>query len=260
MSNDAPIGIFDSGLGGLSVTANIRRLMPHENLLFWGDSAYAPYGTKTPDQIRERCFNIADHLLNEGVKAIVIACNTATSVCAHELRERYPIPIIGMEPALKLACDRGHGKSQRIIVAATNLTLREQKFASLMNRFQSNNTIWKQPCPDLVTIVESGHLGHQQEVNQALERYFASYDLQTIDSIVLGCTHFVFYRNYFRTFCPPQVAIIDGNEGTANRLHELLLQNHELSERSELGQLEISNSDDSTSINRLSWDLLQSMS
>ena len=103
MTSDAPIGIFDSGLGGLSVTAAIRNLLPQENLLYFGDSAYAPYGIKEPGQITQRCRVIGDRFMDQGIKAMVIACNTATSVCVDEMRRRYPVPVIGMEPALKLA-------------------------------------------------------------------------------------------------------------------------------------------------------------
>lgn len=260
MASDAPIGIFDSGLGGLSVTASIRRLMPAENILFFGDSAHAPYGTKTAEQVRQRCFTIVDDLLAQGAKAIVIACNTATSVCATALRERYSVPIIGMEPALKLACDMGRGRPQRVIVAATPLTLQEQKFADLMARFQADHTIWKQPCPDLVTIVESGHLPQHQVVNSALERYFKHYDLGQIDSIVLGCTHFVFYRNYFQDFCPPQVAIVDGNAGTARQVHNMLSETDMLNSSGKEGHLQVSNSDPSTQIQERSYELLDYMS
>ena len=155
---------------------------------------------------------------------MVIACNTATSAAVNDLREHYDIPIIGMEPALKVACDRGdvpsdpHHIPQRVIVAATPLTLRERKFAKLMDRFDSNNTIFKEPCPDLVEIVESGRLGDHDLVMRTLHGYFDQYDMEHIDSVVLGCTHFVFYRDYFRELLPERAAVIDGNEGTVRHL------------------------------------------
>lgn len=222
MSSDAPIGVFDSGLGGLSVVRQIRADMPRENIVFFGDSAHAPYGIKTVEEIRGYCFSIGDHLVDAGAKAIVVACNTATSACVQEMRERYSIPIIGMEPALKVACDRGGGTPQNVIVAATPLTLRERKFARLMARFQDTHHIEKQPCPDLVTIVESGRLTDRGLVMETLHRYFDRYDLAHTDSVVLGCTHFIFFRDYFREFMPDNVAIIDGNEGTVRHLHVIL--------------------------------------
>lgn len=135
MASTAPIGVFDSGLGVFPWRV-IRRDMPNEHVLYFGDSANAPYGTrKSPEQVRELSDVIVKRFV-EQVKAVVIACNTATSAAANELRDRYDIPIIGMEPALKVACDRGHGNRQRVIVAAT-LTLRNAKFAVLMGSFQS---------------------------------------------------------------------------------------------------------------------------
>ena len=135
MASTAPIGVFDSGLGGISVAREIRRDMPNERVLYFGDSANAPYGTKSPEQVRELSDAIVKRFVEQGVKAVVIACNTATSAAANELRDRYDIPIIGMEPALKVACDRGHVTRQRVIGAATPLTLRVRKCAGLMERF-----------------------------------------------------------------------------------------------------------------------------
>ena len=169
MTSTAPIGVFDSGLGGISVVRQIVQDMPHERVLYFGDSANAPYGTKTPQEVRRLSFDIMERFMSQGVKAVVIACNTATSAAVNALRDHYDIPIIGMEPALKVACDRGDTAAgdgtaparhmpQHVIVAATPLTLREHKFAALMDRFKANNMISPQPCPDLVEIVESGRL------------------------------------------------------------------------------------------------------
>ena len=152
MEHSQPIGIFDSGLGGISVLRELHTLLPKEHFLYFGDSAYAPYGIKDKASITERCITICDDLVARGAKAIVVACNTATSACVGVLRERYDLPIVGMEPALKVACEQGD--HQRIIVMATPLTLREEKFARLMERFQDAHTIYRQPCPRLVEIVE----------------------------------------------------------------------------------------------------------
>lgn len=138
---------FRFRFGGISVAREIRRDMPNEHVLYFGDSANAPYGTKSPEQVRELSDVIVKRFVEQGVKAVVIACNTATSAAANELRDTYDIPIIGMEPALKVACDRGHGKRQRVIVAATPLTLRERKFAVLMDRFKADHTIFRSPAP-----------------------------------------------------------------------------------------------------------------
>ena len=169
----------DSGLGGISVVRQIRTDLPHERILYFGDSANAPYGTKTPEQVRDLSFRIVEDFVEQGAKAVVIACNTATSSAVQELREHYDIPIIGMEPALKVACDRGHGERQSVIVAATPLTLRERKFAALMHRFEDAHTIHKQPCPRLVEIVERGELDDHDLVMRTLHDYFDQYDSPT---------------------------------------------------------------------------------
>lgn len=245
MASNAPIGVFDSGLGGISVVREIRKEMPGERIVYFGDSANAPYGTKSPEEVRKLSFAIVERFIAMGVKAIVIACNTATSAAVNDLRATYDLPIISMEPALKVACDRGHGEPQRVIVAATPLTLREKKFTALMNRFSATNTIYRQPCPDLVEIVEHDQLEDHDLVMRTLHRYFDSYDLESIDSVVLGCTHFVFYRDYFRELLPASTAIIDGNEGTARHLHDLLAAADELAAPDAEGSVTLENSDTS---------------
>ena len=244
MSSSAPIGVFDSGLGGISVARQIAKDMPAEHVLYFGDSANAPYGIKTPEQVRALSFDIVERFVRQGVKAVVIACNTATSA------------------AVKVACDRGdvpsdpHHIPQRVIVAATPLTLRERKFAKLMDRFDSNNTIFKEPCPDLVEIVESGRLGDHDLVMRTLHGYFDQYDMEHIDSVVLGCTHFVFYRDYFRELLPERAAVIDGNEGTVRHLGVVLESLGKLAPEDATGGVELANSDPSERIAELSRKLL----
>ena len=269
MTSTAPIGVFDSGLGGISVVRQIVQDMPHERVLYFGDSANAPYGTKTPQEVRRLSFDIMERFMSQGVKAVVIACNTATSAAVNALRDHYDIPIIGMEPALKVACDRGDTAAgdgpaparhmpQHVIVAATPLTLREHKFAALMDRFKANNMISPQPCPDLVEIVESGRLCDHDLVMRTLHRYFDGYDLPSIDSGVLGCTHFVFYRDYFRELLPSTTAIIDGNRGTVRHLGMVLESLGKLAPEEMDGGIEIANSDSGERIAALSRELLHS--
>ena len=256
MASTAPIGVFDSGLGGISVAREIRRDMPNERVLYFGDSANAPYGTKSPEQVRELSDAIVKRFVEQGMKAVVIACNTATSAAANELRDRYDIPIIGMEPALKVACDRGHGNRQRVIVAATRLTLRERKFAVLMDRFKADHTIFPEPCPGLVEIVEHGQLDDHDVVMRTLHQYFDQYDLSTIDAVVLGCTHFVFYRDYFRELLPDTAEIIDGNEGTVRHLGVVLESLGKLAPEDTEGDIKLANSDTSVRIAQLAQSLL----
>ncbi|PLS31164.1 glutamate racemase [Bifidobacterium margollesii] len=255
MSSHAPIGVFDSGLGGLSVVRQIRKDMPNETVMYFGDSAHAPYGLRRPEEIRDFCFSICDRFVERGVKGIVVACNTATAAAVNDLRARYDIPIIGMEPALKVACDRGNGVRQHIVVAATPLTLKERKFEKLMDRFDSLHDIRKQPCPDLVGIVESGRLSDRDLVMRTLHGYFDRYDIAHTDSVVLGCTHFVFYRDYFRELFAHS-AILDGNEGTVRHLHVVLESLGQLADEDQRGTVSVENSKDSPDVLALSHDLL----
>ncbi|BAQ31036.1 glutamate racemase [Bifidobacterium scardovii] len=261
MASTAPIGVFDSGLGGISVARQIMKDMPHERVLYFGDSANAPYGTRPPEQVRELSFAIVERFVRQGVKAVVIACNTATSAAVNELRDHYDIPIIGMEPALKVACDRGDRPDgthvpQRVIVAATPLTLREHKFAALMDRFKADNVISPEPCPGLVEIVEHGRLSDRDLVMRTLHGYFDQYDLHAIDAVVLGCTHFVFYREYFRDLLPSTAAIIDGNEGTVRHLGVVLESLGKLAPEAASGSIELDNSSSEPRIDALAHALL----
>ena len=228
MNKNSPIGVFDSGMGGISVLSTLHEYMPNEDLIYLGDSKYNPYGTKTKKEITERCIAICDAFMKMNVKAIVIACNTATSACIPLLRKRYPIDIVGMEPALKVACSQG--EHQNIAVWATELTLSEKKFSNLMKRFQDAHCIRRVPCPKLVRIVEEDALQDEDRVQEALDEYLASSDVQNLNSIVLGCTHFIFYKKILRKKIPASIKIIDGNLGTVHHLKDLLTEKKLLNE------------------------------
>ncbi len=207
------IAVFDSGLGGLSVLRELTKIMPHENFLYYGDSAHAPYGTKTTAQVRELTVQAIDALMPLGVKAVVIACNTATSAAIDTLRCRYPDTIVvGIEPAIKLAAD--HCPHGRIIVMATEVTLREEKFCHLMQPFQASHEILRLPCPRLVEFVEQGMLDGPEP-----EAYLREVLLPCVNddtsSIVLGCTHFPFLRPLISQLTGGSIPIFDGGEGTA---------------------------------------------
>ena len=238
MVND-PIGIFDSGLGGISVLSVAQKQLPKEDFVFLGDSKYNPYGTKTKEEITQRCLAICDWFVSQHVKAIVIACNTATSACVDLLRNRYDIPIIGMEPALKVACEIG--PKQHIAVWATELTLKEQKFARLMDRFDDEHTIYRVPCPQLVRIVEEDQLDNESMIERVLTEYL--HQSPKVDSIVLGCTHFLFYRNFLKKLLPEDVHLVDGNWGTIRHLEDILKQKGELNDQG--GSIVWKNSDPS---------------
>ena len=251
MNEYSPIGIFDSGLGGISVLKTCLKVLPEEHFIYYGDSAHSPYGTKSKEVILKRCIEICDDFINKGVKAIVIACNSATSVAVQTLRERYPVPIIGMEPALKVAVNEK--KNKTIVVMATPLTLKEEKFAKLMHQYNTC-TIVKMPCPDFVGIVENNLLDDQQAVNHQINQYKQELANKDIDSVVLGCTHFVFLKKVIQNYFGASTVLIDGNLGTANHLKHLLEEHNLLAQHNK--KVEIFNSDESKI--PLSYQLLTS--
>lgn len=216
-SEQRPIGVFDSGVGGISVLGTLMRELPMEDFLYYGDTAHAPYGTKPREEVLRCADAVMAHLLARDVKAVVIACNTATAVAASELRARLTLPIIGMEPALKPAHALRHGG--QILVLATPMTLSLPKFQSLMARYGEGAV--PVPCPGLMEKVE-------QEDWAAAERYLtaqlAPWNMAQVDAVVLGCTHYVFLREILRGMLPERVAIVDGNLGTAHQLKRVLVE------------------------------------
>jgi glutamate racemase len=218
---NSPIGIFDSGMGGVSVLAEAIRQLPNEKFIYVGDSKNAPYGVKSIDELRKLSFDICDMLVERGVKAIVVACNTATSAAVNELRGRYEIPVIGMEPALKPAVIQNMGKN--VAVLATEVTLREEKFAKLTDKFRESANIISIPSPSLVTLVESGTLEGEYAESE-IRRVFKYLDPKGLSAVVLGCTHFVFLKNTIRKVLGKKVGIYHGNVGTVRQLRRLIME------------------------------------
>ena len=214
-ARDEWILVFDSGLGGISVLRELVQVLPGERFLYFGDSQNAPYGTRATEEVRELTQRCIASLMPRGVKAVVIACNTATAAAIEALRAQYPEKIVvGMEPALKLAAERHAGG--RILVMATNVTLREHKFCALMDRFSSVCRVVPLPCPGLVEYIEAGCL-HTPEVREYLQALLAPALTDGVDAIVLGCTHFPFLKPLIRELAGPQVEILDGGAGTAQQ-------------------------------------------
>ncbi len=221
MKKNYPIGVFDSGLGGLSVARTIRQLLPNESIVYFGDSKHAPYGTKSIERVVARSEEIVETLLSVPVKAIVIACNTATSAAAEQLRNKYPdVVIIGMEPAIKPALQQSHSK---ICVLATEMTLREVKFNALIAQLKATDRIVKCPAPQLVEYVESTRPDEVQ-LRAILDELLADI-CGKVDAVVLGCTHYLFVKAQIQDYLGPHIKIYDGNLGTAlhlkNRLEQL---------------------------------------
>lgn len=184
---EAPIAVFDSGVGGLSVLAEVQRLLPHESLLYFADCGHIPYGEKSPEFIRQRCKVMAGFFREQGAKALVIACNTATVAAVADLRRDFPEwPIVGMEPAVKPAA--AATRSGVVGVLATTGTLQSAKFAALLDRFATDVRVITQPCPGLVELIESGDL-HSAELRALLQHYVEPLLANGCDTIILGCTH-----------------------------------------------------------------------
>lgn len=217
---DGFVGVFDSGLGGISVLKCLARELPHEDFVFFGDSAHNPYGEKTKDQILSYATSIVDQMVAQGAKAIVIACNTATSVAAATLRAQRPdLPILGVEPALKPATE--HDPHRRILVMATPVTLRLDKFHRLAQEYGSDSEVIAVPCPGLAHRIEQGDLD-APDLHELLVDLVGPY-AGKVDSVVLGCTHYPFVVRQIRAVVG-DVPFFDGGEGTARHLHEVLAQ------------------------------------
>ena len=252
---DRPIAVFDSGLGGISVLRELVRQMPDEKFLYFGDSENVPYGSRPIEEIRELTLRHAKMLFERGAKALVIACNTATSVAIQELRSLYPDRIIiGIEPALKPAVERyPNGK---ILVMATETTLRERKFATLMEQNAEACEICKCPCPDLVQFVERGELCGGA-VEQSLRKHLQKCLRTPVDAIVLGCTHFPFLKAAIRAVIGEKPEIFDGADGTAKETRRRIAEAGLL--RQGEGSVELKNSLCSAEIMRLSQKLLNTV-
>ena len=189
MQKKLPLGIFDSGFGGLSVAKSIHNLLPREDLIYIADSAFTPYGDIKESDIIKRALLISDFLVNQKKsKAIVIACNTATAFAVNVLRDRFNIPIIGMEPAVKPALKVTLNKL--VGVLATSGTSKSAKFSALLERYSGDVKFFVQPCPGLVNAIERGNFD-DAELFRLLEKYLANFKKNNVDTIVLGCTHFV---------------------------------------------------------------------
>lgn len=213
MDKHSDIAVFDSGVGGVSVLRELRRLMPAERFYYFGDSANAPYGRRSTEEVRALTLAAGRKLLiDRNCKALVVACNTATAAAINDLRAAYPDRIIvGIEPALKLACDRHPGGT--IGIMATDVTLREQKLAALMERVKRDCTVLRLPSPGIVELVEAGK-AEGAEALALMERILGPL-VGKLDALVLGCTHFPFMRKAMAQVLGDGVELLDGGEGTA---------------------------------------------
>lgn len=236
-----PVAVFDSGMGGVSVLRELYRLLPNEDYIFFGDSAHAPYGTKTTEEVRRRTIEAVEDLLKRHAKAVVIACNTATSAAIRALRELHPdVPMIGLEPALKPAVLENQGK--KALVLATPLTLRKEKFRKLVEQYEHLAEICMVPAPGIVELVEQGKTG-SKEMKDYLQDVLSPYINQTIAAVVLGCTHFPFAQQDIANVLGEGVRFYDGGAGAARELKRQLQRKSLLNDKTEAGVISFENSD-----------------
>lgn len=225
------IGFFDSGIGGITVLYDALQMLPNENYIYYADTLNVPYGTKPKSQVKKYVFDAVDFIVRQGAKAIVIACNTATSVAVEDLRSKYDIPIIGMEPAVKPAVEKNINIDNRVLVTATALTLKEEKLQNLITKLDNDHIIDLLPLPRLVQFAERFEFS-EKVVMPYLQEELKNYDLEKYNTIVLGCTHFSFFKDIFRKVLPAHTDILDGNKGTVRNLKMTIENRNSLNEGS----------------------------
>lgn len=221
--NARPIGFFDSGVGGISVLKTAFELMPNENYIYYGDTLNAPYGEKTEEQIKELSLAAGAFLYEKGVKAIVMACNTATSAAVIMMRARFSLPVISMEPAVKPALAQG-GK---VLVLATPATVSQARYLGLIERLCAQGRVISVGCSGLVELIEAGRTD-EAGVHACLERCLEGFGGARIGGVVLGCTHYSFVESHIKSYIDSafhtDCRVFDGRHGAARRLMQVLLE------------------------------------
>lgn len=221
--NNKPIGVFDSGIGGLTVLKEIIKILPNEEFIYYADTDNVPYGIKPKEEVKEYINQAVKFLIDKDVKAIVIACNTATSIAINDLRKKYSLPIIGIEPAAKPAIEnRGQKK---VLIMATPTTIREEKLHNLLKKFSAEEFVDLIAMPKLVEYAESGEF-NSKEIEDYLKKQLQEFNLNDYSEIVLGCTHFPFFKEEIKKVVPQSISMIDGSKGVANRLKDILQKNN----------------------------------
>jgi len=231
--NTQAIGILDSGVGGLSIAKAIRQLLPHEDLLYIADSKYAPYGEKSNTEIHNRVSTLIEQLERQQIKALVVACNTATVNLIGQLREKYTLPIIGVEPGVKPAAQ--HTKSNKIGVLATEGTIKSQAFLDFVARFSEQNELMLMPCPKFVKLIEQEKIGTDCSL-EAVREYVAPLIDKGCDQIVLGCTHYPFLMTDIQTVVNGHAQIIDTSSAVAKQVNNILSNKGLLNQQTCSGQ------------------------
>lgn len=224
--DNRPVGVFDSGFGGVSLLRNAIVELPNERFIYYGDNGNAPYGDRTEDEINRLASLAADFLLHKGVKALVVACNTATGAAIRVLRQKLDVPVVSVEPAIKPACE--HSGSGKILMLATVATTRLSRYQSLQARMPDPSRVINVGCSGLVERIESG-VTAEDAFDDILHARLAPYEGMLIDGIVLGCTHFVFISaaiaRYAKAHFQGECTLYDGNAATARQLARVLEAN-----------------------------------
>ena len=218
---NAPIGIFDSGVGGLSVAREIRRTLPAEELLYVADTAYCPYGDRPLDEVRARALAVGRYLEARGAKLVVAACNTASGAALEDLRATLSVPVVGLEPAVKTAVART--RARRVGVMATSGTLRSERFARLLRAHADGVQVIAQACPGLADLIEDGHLDGEM-LARRLDELTQPLRAAEVDMVVLGCTHYAFVGLALERALGPTVTLVDSAPAIARRTAHLLDQ------------------------------------
>lgn len=239
---EGAVGIFDSGIGGLTVTRAIRQALPMERLLYFGDTAHMPYGQRSLEEVRAFSMSITDALLKLDCKLIVVACNTASGAALKELRERWShVPFVGMEPAVKPAAEQT--RSGVVGVIATTATFQTQVYASVVERFGKDVKVMHQACPGLVSAIEAGDLNGSR-TEEMLRGWLAPMVAEGIDALVLGCTHYPLVRPLIEHIVGPEVRVIDPAPAVAKQVARLLDQQGLSADPAQQGSLECHTSGD----------------
>ncbi len=214
-ANKKYIAIFDSGVGGLTVLHHAMQHLPHEHFIYYADSANVPYGNKTPEQVMNLVEKSINELIRYPLKAVVIACNTASSIAVQQLRDQFEIPIIGMEPAVKPALESSDPRM--ILVMATGLTLSESKYLHLIESLKASSRVETLPMQELVDYAEEYDFESHQ-LKRFLKSRFSKVHWENYHTVVLGCTHFIYFKPLLLDLVPSHIQFVDGNEGTIRRL------------------------------------------
>ncbi len=220
--NNRPIGIFDSGLGGLSVLQQVTKVLPDESILYVADSGHAPYGCKDETFVEQRSRLITEQLIKKGAKVIVIACNTATASIIEKFRQDYGIPFVGVEPGIKPAVNLT--QNGKIGVLATTATILSERYKQLLERYAGSMTLYNQACPGLADKVEEG-LPDANETRQLIAKYLKPLMTYDIDTLVLGCTHYSFLNNTIKQIVDKDIQLVDTSRAVAEQVDRILDNN-----------------------------------